>query len=76
MKKTIEDRTGKSVTVEPRTVEKMNETYEGLTVKPDDGEIGVNLNLDSLYQEYNSGTSYDSIVTKASVIAKIIINHI
>lgn len=69
VKKTIEDRTGKSVTVEPRTVEKMNETYEGLTVKPDDGEIGVNLNLDSLYQEYNSGTSYDSIVTKAAVIA-------
>ncbi len=58
VKETIEDRTGKSVTVEPRTVEKMNETYEGLTVKPDDGEIGVNLNLDSLYQEYSSGTCF------------------
>ena len=69
VKESMEEKSGKTVTVEPRTVEKMNETYEGLTVKPDEGEIGVNLNLDSLYQEYNSGTSYDSIVTKAAAIA-------
>ncbi len=69
VKGTMEEKSGQTVTVEPRTVEKLNETYEGLTVMPDEGEIGVNLNLNSLYQEYNSGTSYDSIVTKAAAIA-------
>lgn len=69
VKEAMEEKGGQKVTVEPRTVEKMNETYEGLTVKPDEGEIGVNLNLDSLYQEYNSGTSYDAIVNKAAAIA-------
>lgn len=69
VKEKLEANTEKEFTVEARTVEKMNETYEGLTVKPDDGEIGVNLNLDNLYQEYQNGTSYDSIVTKAADIA-------
>ena len=69
VKEKLEANTEKKFTVEARTVEKMNETYEGLTVKPDDGEIGVNLNLDNLYQEYQNGTSYDSIVTKAADIA-------
>ena len=75
VKESMEEKSGKTVTVEPRTVEKMNETYEGLTVKPDDGEIGVNLNLDSLYKEYNDGASYDSIVTKAAGIATEALEH-
>ena len=58
VKEKLEANTEKKFTVEARTVEKMNETYEGLTVKPDDGEIGVNLKLDNLYQEYNNGASY------------------
>ncbi len=44
VKEQMEARSGSEVTVETRTVEKMNETYDALTVKPEDSIIGVNLN--------------------------------
>ena len=42
------EKTGRDVSVELRTVEKMNETYEALSVKPEDSIIGVNLNATCL----------------------------
>ena len=69
VKETIDARTGKDTTVEIRTVDKMNETYDALTVKPEDSIIGVNLNATSLYKEFEAGTSYDSIVEKSADIA-------
>ena len=44
VKETIDAKTGKDTTVEIRTVDKMNETYEAITVKPEDSIIGVNIN--------------------------------
>ena len=44
VKEQMESKFGSEVTVETRTVEKMNETYGALTVKPEDSIIGVNLN--------------------------------
>jgi hypothetical protein len=69
VKETIDAKTGKDTTVEIRTVDKMNETYDALTVKPEDSIIGVNLNATSLYKEFEAGTSYDSIVEKSADIA-------
>ena len=70
VKEILEAKTGKEFDVEPRTVEKMNETYEALTVKPTDGEIGVNLNITNLYTNLESGDSYDAIVTGAANVAE------
>ncbi len=44
VKELLYSRYGMDATVESRTVEKMNESYEALTVKPEDSLIGVNLN--------------------------------
>ena len=55
--------------VETHTVEKMNETYEAITVKPEDGEIGVNIKIDKAYAEYNDGRSFDMIVRQVSGFA-------
>ena len=55
--------------VETHTVEKMNETYEAITVKPEDSEIGVNIKIDKAYAEYNDGRSFDMIVRQVSGFA-------
>ena len=55
--------------VETHTVEKMNETYEAITVKPEDSEIGVNIKIDQAFKEYNDGRSFDMIVRQVSSFA-------
>ena len=70
VKEILEEKTGRAFEVEPRTVEKMNETYEALTVKPVDSEIGVNLNITNLYSNIESGDSYEDIVSGAAKVAE------
>ncbi|MBQ6407423.1 MAG: hypothetical protein IJJ64_05230 [Butyrivibrio sp.] len=70
VKEILEEKTGRAFDVEPRTVEKMNETYEALTVKPVDSEIGVNLNITNLYSNIESGDSYEDIVSGAAKVAE------
>ena len=69
VKEALDSRTGGNTEVETRTVDKMNETYEAITVKPEDSIIGVNINATSLYKEYEDGRSYDSIVEGAAEVA-------
>ena len=69
VKTILDERTGGNTTVETRTVDKMNETYDAITVKPEDSIIGVNLNASALYKEYEDGKSYDSIVNGAADVA-------
>ncbi len=69
VKTILDERTGGDTTVETRTVDKMNETYDAITVKPEDSIIGVNLNASALYKEYEDGRSYDTIVNGAADVA-------
>ncbi|SDB12941.1 DUF5688 family protein [Butyrivibrio sp. INlla16] len=69
VKDTLERRSGEAYEVETRKVDKMNESYEALTVKQQDQIIGVNLNLDSLYKELDDGADYGVLVSKAADIA-------
>ncbi len=39
----------------------MNQTYEAITVKPENGLVGVNLNFSEIYERYSSGFDYASI---------------
>ena len=70
VKEQMESKFGSEVTVETRTVEKMNETYDALTVKPEDSIIGVNLNITNLYKEYEDGKDFDSLVNGAAEVAE------
>ena len=69
VKEALDARNGGDTLVETRTVDKMNETYDAITVKPEDSIIGVNLNATALYKEYEDGRSYDSIVEGAADVA-------
>ena len=69
IKENVEKRIGKEVTMECRTVEKMNQSYEGLVVRPVDETIGVNINLDALYDEYQKGGDIEDIAERAAQVA-------
>lgn len=58
------------VTIRQSLVEKLqDESYTALTVM-EHGEMGVNINLDDLYERMNSGGSYDSVLFAAADIAE------
>ena len=69
VKEQFYERYGRDVDVETRTVDKMNETYDALTVKPEDSVVGVNINATALYNEFENGKSYDEIVAGATGVA-------
>ncbi len=48
-----------------RTVEKMNESYEALTVTPEGSNIGMNINLDRFFDSYEEGVDYNELIDKA-----------
>ena len=47
------------------TVEKMNETYEAMTVTPEGSNVGVNVNMEKFFEVYENGTPYEDVVDKA-----------
>lgn len=61
VKRELESRNEKSYEVLSRTVEKTNENYDALSIKIEDGALGVNLNLGELYRAYENGHSYDGL---------------
>lgn len=70
VKEMLDERTGGDTLVETRTVDKMNETYDAITVKPEDSIIGVNINATNLYKEFENGRSYDEIARGAADVAE------
>ena len=51
--------------VSTNTVNKMNESYEAMTITPEGSNIGVNVNMEKFFEAYENGTDYDSVVAKA-----------
>ncbi|WP_199704105.1 DUF5688 family protein [Butyrivibrio sp. XB500-5] len=66
VKRELESRTGKSYDVQTHSVEKMNENYDALTIKPEDGILGVNLNIGELYKAHEEGHSYEDLIDSAA----------
>lgn len=57
---------GEKFSVDLNAVQKMNQNYEAVTVKPEDAIIGVNLNMTEIYERYDRGMSYDSLVSEVA----------
>ena len=57
---------GNEVEVTINTVEKMNESYEAITVRPEGSNVGVNMNLEVFAEAYESGVPFDEIVEQVS----------
>lgn len=52
-----------SVTV--NTVNKLNESYEAMTITPEGTNIGVNLPIEKFFEAYDDGMNYNAVVDKA-----------
>ncbi len=52
-----------NVTIEAKEVEKFNESYYGLLVKPEDSSIGITLNISDVYEAFkDEDVTFDEIV--------------
>ena len=49
--------------VSTNTVEKMNESYEAMTVTPEGSNVGVNVNMEKFFEAYENGTDYEAVAT-------------
>ena len=56
---------GAEVNVSVHEVNKLNESYEAITVTPEGSNIGVNIGIDKFYDAIENGRSYDEVVDKA-----------
>ena len=56
---------GAEVNVSVHEVNKLNESYEAITVTPDGSNIGVNIGIDKFYDAIENGRPYDEVVDKA-----------
>ncbi|MCR5279461.1 MAG: DUF5688 family protein [Lachnospiraceae bacterium] len=56
---------GAEVNLSVHTVNKLNESYEAVTVTPEGSNIGVNIPIDRFYEALDNGKSYDEVVDKA-----------
>ena len=56
---------GVEAKVSINTVEKMNESYEAMTVTPEGSNVGVNVNMEKFFEAYENGTPYEDVVDKA-----------
>ena len=57
---------GNEVTISITNVEKMNESYEAITVTPEGSNIGMNLNLAVFAEAYENGVDFDEIVEQVT----------
>ena len=48
-------------------VEKANVSYEALTVRQGDNNIGLNLNIEKIYAEYNRTGNYGRVLAKSTL---------
>ena len=55
---------GAEVNISVHTVNKLNESYEAVTVTPEGSNIGVNVGIDKFYDAMENGRTYDEVVDK------------
>ncbi len=56
---------GIEANVTVNTVNKLNESYEAVTVTPEGSNIGVNIGIDKFYEALDTGRTYDEVLDKA-----------
>ncbi|SFU87580.1 DUF5688 family protein [Butyrivibrio sp. M55] len=66
---------GRETTIEARTVEKTNTTYDALTIKPIDSDVAVNINATHLFELYEKGEDFGVIASDAAKFADNALYH-
>ena len=65
VKQGLYERGGEDVNVSLHTVNKLNESYDAMTITPVGSNIGVNLSIDRFYEAMDHGVSYEEAVLTA-----------
>lgn len=65
LKENLSER-GKEVDVKINTVEKMNQSYEAVTITPEGSNIGMSMNMEVFVEAYESGVPFDEIVEQVT----------
>ena len=65
LKENLSER-GNDVDVKVSTVEKMNQSYEAITITPEGSNIGMNMNLEVFVEAYESGVPFNEIVEQVT----------
>lgn len=66
VKQGLYERGGEDVNVSLHTVNKLNESYDAMTITPVGSNIGVNLSIDRFYEAMDHGVSYEEAVNRAT----------
>lgn len=62
----IYQRTGNDCTVEATNVAKLqNAGYEGIVIRPEESPVGINLDAQALYNDYENGKNYEDVLEGA-----------
>ena len=69
VKERLDSRGGEEYSVTLNKVDKANETYDAVTVKPENGNIGVNISATKAFEEYENGKDFDSIAAQVADFA-------
>ena len=64
IKERLED-AGIDANITTNTVKKLNESYEAITITPNDSNMGMNLPIEKFFEAYDDGRSYDEVIDKA-----------
>ncbi len=72
----LKERFGEELKFDFRTVNKVNESYEAITITPVDSNVGMNLNVDRFYHEHERGVVFHELVDKAAEIVRKALDNI
>lgn len=64
IKERLED-AGIDAKITTNTVKKLNESYEAITITPNDSNMGMNLPIEKFFEAYDDGRPYDEVIDKA-----------
>ena len=56
---------GMALNFTEQTVEKVNTTYDALTVMPEGSNVGMNINIQNFYENCENGASFEEAVSRA-----------
>ena len=57
------------VKIKVNQIDKLNDSYEAITITPAESNIGVTTNLESFFKAVEEGTPYETVVSKAVDVA-------
>src|SRR5574344_1395765 len=70
LKDELSERGIENVNISSQEVQKVNESYDAMTITPEGSNIGVNLNLENFYQSNTDGMEYSDIITEAADVVE------